>query len=57
MLGDSEFGLMMPNLDGCALLPAVRTGDALKDTPVVLVTARAGEETTAREAAPAPGQQ
>lgn len=37
--------VMMPGLDGFALLRAVRADEALKHTPVVLLTARAGEET------------
>jgi PAS domain S-box-containing protein len=36
--------VMMPNLDGFALLRAVRADEALRHTPVVLVTARAGED-------------
>ncbi|HEX6902985.1 MAG TPA: chemotaxis protein CheB [Thermoanaerobaculia bacterium] len=36
--------VMMPNLDGFELLQEVRRDEALKTTPVVLVTARAGEE-------------
>lgn len=37
--------VMMPNLDGFGLLRAVREDEALRMTPVILVTARAGEET------------
>ena len=37
--------VMMPGLDGFGLLATVRADDALAGTPVVLVTARAGEET------------
>ncbi|HEU4408202.1 MAG TPA: chemotaxis protein CheB [Polyangiaceae bacterium] len=36
--------VMMPNLDGFGLLRAIRGDDALQATPVLLVTARAGEE-------------
>jgi PAS domain S-box-containing protein len=36
--------VMMPRLDGFALLQAVREDEALRDTPVVLLSARAGEE-------------
>jgi PAS domain S-box-containing protein len=37
--------VMMPNVDGFALLRAVRDDDGLKNTPVVFLTARAGEDT------------
>jgi CheY-like chemotaxis protein len=37
--------VMMPRLDGFGLLAALRGDARLKTTPVVLVTARAGEET------------
>ncbi|UQA55456.1 chemotaxis protein CheB [Polyangium aurulentum] len=37
--------VMMPRLDGFGLLRAVRGDEALKHTPVVFLTARAGEET------------
>lgn len=37
--------VMMPNVDGFALLRAVRDDESLKDTPVVFLTARAGEDT------------
>ncbi|WP_433064926.1 chemotaxis protein CheB [Dactylosporangium sp. CS-033363] len=36
--------VMMPGIDGFALLSALRADPALADVPVVLVTARAGEE-------------
>ncbi|HLX30525.1 MAG TPA: ATP-binding protein [Casimicrobiaceae bacterium] len=36
--------VMMPRLDGLALLRAARADDALRDIPVVLLSARAGEE-------------
>lgn len=36
--------VMMPGTDGFALLRAIREDPALRHTPVVLVTARAGEE-------------
>ena len=36
--------VMMPGLDGFALLRAVREDPAIRDTPVVLLSARAGEE-------------
>ena len=36
--------VMMPRLDGFGLLQAIRTDDALRDVPVVLLSARAGEE-------------
>jgi signal transduction histidine kinase/chemotaxis response regulator CheB len=36
--------VMMPGMDGFALLRAIRDDDALRDTPVILVTAYAGEE-------------
>jgi DNA-binding response OmpR family regulator len=36
--------VMMPGLDGFALLRELRDDSALSSTPVVLVTARAGEE-------------
>jgi len=36
--------VMMPRLDGLALLQAVRSEESLKSTPVILLSARAGEE-------------
>ncbi len=36
--------IMMPRLDGLALLKALRANDALRDIPVILLSARAGEE-------------
>jgi signal transduction histidine kinase/DNA-binding response OmpR family regulator len=36
--------VMMPKLDGFQLVAAVRADPALRDTPVVLLSARAGEE-------------
>jgi len=36
--------VMMPELDGFALLGAVREDAGLRDTPVILLSARAGEE-------------
>ncbi|WP_321800307.1 response regulator [Caballeronia sp. J97] len=36
--------VMMPRLDGFALLRALRDDEALRETPVVLLSARAGEE-------------
>ncbi|SAL27261.1 sensor kinase/response regulator fusion protein [Caballeronia arvi] len=36
--------VMMPRLDGFALLAALREDEALRETPVVLLSARAGEE-------------
>jgi len=36
--------VMMPGLDGFALLNAIRADEALASTPVALVTAHAGEE-------------
>lgn len=36
--------MMMPRIDGLALLAAVRAEERLKDIPVVLLSARAGEE-------------
>ncbi|CAN5388370.1 hypothetical protein BH10PSE6_BH10PSE6_07370 [soil metagenome] len=36
--------VMMPEIDGFGLLTAVRADPALKDTPVILLSARAGEE-------------
>ena len=36
--------VMMPRLDGFGLLQAIRTDDALRDVPVVMLSARAGEE-------------
>ncbi len=36
--------VMMPHLDGFGLLRAIRDDSALADTPVVLLSARAGEE-------------
>ncbi len=36
--------VMMPKLDGFALLTAVRDDPDLRDTPVILLSARAGEE-------------
>ena len=36
--------VMMPNLDGFALLAEIRADDALRNVPVVLLSARAGEE-------------
>ena len=38
--------VMMPGLDGFGLLRAVRGDDALKEIPVILLSARAGEEAT-----------
>ena len=35
---------MMPRLDGFGLLAAMRGDDAIKDTPIILLSARAGEE-------------
>lgn len=37
--------VMMPNLDGFALLRAIRQDESLKNTPVIFLTARAGEDT------------
>ena len=39
--------VMMPELDGFGLLQAIRTDAALRLTPVILLSARAGEEATA----------
>jgi signal transduction histidine kinase/DNA-binding response OmpR family regulator len=36
--------VMMPNLDGFGLLAALRKDTRLRDTPVILLSARAGEE-------------
>jgi PAS domain S-box-containing protein len=36
--------VMMPRLDGVGLLRAIRNDEALRDLPVILVSARAGEE-------------
>jgi signal transduction histidine kinase/PAS domain-containing protein len=36
--------VMMPGMDGFALLRAIREDDALRDTPVILLTAYAGED-------------
>jgi PAS domain S-box-containing protein len=36
--------VMMPEMDGFELLAAVRQSDALKDVPVIMLSARAGEE-------------
>jgi PAS domain S-box-containing protein len=36
--------VMMPRLDGFALLRALRTGEATREIPVILLSARAGEE-------------
>ncbi|MBV8053559.1 MAG: response regulator [Acidobacteriaceae bacterium] len=36
--------IMMPNLDGFGVVQAVRGTEALKDVPVILLSARAGEE-------------
>ena len=36
--------VMMPKLDGFGVLDAIRKDDALSDTPVILISARAGEE-------------
>ncbi|WP_199099121.1 response regulator, partial [Dyella sp. ASV21] len=36
--------VMMPKLDGFGLLQAIRADDALKETPVIILSARAGEE-------------
>jgi signal transduction histidine kinase len=38
--------IMMPGVDGFALLKALRADDRTHDTPVILVSARAGEEAT-----------
>jgi PAS domain S-box-containing protein len=38
--------VMMPRLDGFALLGALRTEPALSNTPIILLSARAGEEAT-----------
>lgn len=37
--------VMMPAMDGFALLRAIREDDVLKQTPVIFLTARAGEDT------------
>ena len=37
---------MMPDLDGFGLLAALRADPALRDVPVILLSARAGEEAT-----------
>ena len=36
--------IMMPRLDGLALLKALRADEALRDVPIILLSARAGEE-------------
>jgi signal transduction histidine kinase/DNA-binding NarL/FixJ family response regulator len=36
--------VMMPNLDGFGLLRAIRSDDALREIPVIMLSARAGEE-------------
>jgi signal transduction histidine kinase/CheY-like chemotaxis protein len=36
--------VMMPRLDGLALLHAIRADEDLRDTPVILVTAQAGQD-------------
>jgi PAS domain S-box-containing protein len=36
--------IMMPRLDGFGLLAAIRQDETIKDTPVILLSARAGEE-------------
>jgi CheY-like chemotaxis protein len=36
--------VMMPRLDGLALLQALRADEDLRDTPVILVTAQAGQD-------------
>jgi len=36
--------IMMPELDGFGLVAAVRANDALRDMPVIMLSARAGEE-------------
>ncbi len=36
--------VMMPRLDGVGLLAALRDDETIKDTPVILLSARAGEE-------------
>ncbi len=38
--------LMMPVMDGFALIAAIRADDALKDLPVIVLSARAGEESS-----------
>ena len=38
--------IMMPEMDGFALLAAIRADPALQHTPVILLSARAGEEAT-----------
>jgi signal transduction histidine kinase/DNA-binding response OmpR family regulator len=38
--------VMMPNLDGVGLLTAFREDQALRDVPIILLSARAGEEAT-----------
>jgi len=38
--------VMMPEMDGFQLLDAVRRDDRLKDKPVIMLSARAGEEST-----------
>ena len=36
--------VMMPQLDGFALLEQLRTDESLKNTPIILISARAGQE-------------
>ena len=43
--------VMMPNVDGLEMLATVRRDPALRDTPVILVSARAGEESRIESAA------
>ena len=43
--------VMMPRLDGFGLLAAMRADEATRDTPVILLSARAGEEAKVGRAA------
>ena len=40
--------IAMPNLDGCAMLERLRTIDQIKETPVIMLTARTSAEDVAK---------
>ena len=46
--------VMMPGLDGFELLAALRADERTRNVPVILLSARAGEEARSRASGPAP---